>query len=338
MLVRADFPELYLHAIHRGLRVVVFTNGTLVTETVADLLDRYRPLSVEVSLYGATRETYERITRVPGSYVKCRAGIDRLRARGIPVKLKTMAMTWNLDEIDDMRALAAARGLEFKYDGLLNPRVDCGANRNGELQLRPEQIVALDLNDPERARRLREACQEELRPGTEVTAGDYVYSCGAGRNSFTVDPYGRLQLCQLSRRASFDLREAGFAAGWNDYFPVLRERRWQSNAVCRSCSLMNLCGSCPGAAEMEHGDVEAMVPRFCEITHLRTHALMAEVPGHRRDATCCLGQGRGTTPEVEAAARAGGCGSCSHSEGVVTPLIQIGRRKPSSPDATRPAV
>src|SRR6267142_1949676 len=122
VLVRPDFPELYLYAIRKGLRVTVFTNGTLVTEAVADLLDEYRPLMVEVSLYGATRETYERITRVPGSFAKCLQGIDRLRARGIPLELKTMAMTWNVDEIDAMRDLARARGLEFKHDGLLNPR------------------------------------------------------------------------------------------------------------------------------------------------------------------------------------------------------------------------
>jgi radical SAM protein with 4Fe4S-binding SPASM domain len=329
VLVRPDFPELYLYAIQKGLRVTLFTNGTLVTDAIADLLDRYRPMMVEVSLYGATPETYERITRVPGSYAKCLQGIDRLRARGIPLKLKTMAMTWNVDEIGAMRALAAGRGLEFKHDGLLNARVDCGASRNGELQLRPEQVVALDLRDPERRRALREACDEALQAG-EKPAEEYVYGCGAGRNSFTVDPYGRLQMCQLSRRAYFDLKEAPFAGGWNDLFPMLRERRWQSNSVCRSCSLISLCGSCPGAAELEHGDVEAMVAHFCEITHLRTHALAPEVPGHRRDATCCLGQAREAAAEAPAAA--GGCGSCSHA-GSPEPLIQLALRKPAARSA-----
>jgi len=329
VLVRPDFPELYLYAIGKGLRVTIFTNGTLVTEAIADLLDRHRPLMVEISLYGATRETYERVTRVPGSFAKCLQGIDRLRARGIPLELKTMAMTWNLDEIDAMREMARARGLEFKHDGLLNPRIDCGASRNGELQLRPDQVVALDLRDPERVRRLREVCNEALQAGAPAAPEEYVYGCGAGRNSFTVDPYGRLQMCQLSRRAHFDLRSAPFAGGWNGLFPMLRERRWQSNSVCRSCSLISLCGSCPGAAELEHGDVEAMVAGFCEITHLRTHALAGEVPGHRPDATCCLGQGRGSAPET-AAASAGGCGSCSHAAPAAGSLIQIGR-KPAHP-------
>ena len=44
VLVRPDFPELYLYAIRKGLLVTVFTNGTLVTERIADLFDEYRPL------------------------------------------------------------------------------------------------------------------------------------------------------------------------------------------------------------------------------------------------------------------------------------------------------
>jgi len=323
VLLRRDFPELYLYAIHKGLRVTVFTNGTLITEAIADLFDEYRPLCVEISLYGMSRETYERITRVPGSYDKCIQGIERLRSRGIPLKLKTMAMTWNLEEIGDMEAYARQRGLEFKHDGLLNPRVDCGANRNGELQLRPDQLIALDTADPTRSQKLRKACQEAL--SETASPSEYVYSCGAGRNTFTVDPYGHLQMCQLSRRASFDLSAATFHEGWEEYFPKLRARKWQSNSVCRSCSLLPLCGNCPGAAEMEHGDIEAQVAHFCETTHLRTVALTGEASGHRSDATCCLGRGA----RAASGAAPGGCGSCQPKP---SPLIQISRgRRASSP-------
>jgi len=75
-----------------------------------------------------------------------------------------------------------------------------------------------------------------------------------------VDPYGRLLMCQLSRKSFHDLKSGRFADGWHGLFPKLRERTWQSNEVCRQCSLMALCGSCPGAAEMETGDVEGVVP------------------------------------------------------------------------------
>jgi radical SAM protein with 4Fe4S-binding SPASM domain len=318
VLLRRDFPEVYRHAIARGLRVTVFTNGTMVTEEIARLFEAHRPRAVEITLYGMTAETYERVTRVPGSFARCLEGIDRLLARGIRLKLKTMALTWNAHEIPAMREFARARGCEFQHDGILNPRVDCGASRTGELRLTPEQVVALDLDDPELARRLKESCDEALAgaggdpAAAAAPAEEHVYSCGAGRNTFTVDPYGSLQLCQLSRRNGYDLRAGTFRTGWDEHLPRLRARTWRSNSVCRRCSLASLCASCAGAAELEHGDPEAVVAHFCRITHTRTFALSASVPGHRADASCCLDAATQAVADIGATA--------------APPLIQIGRR------------
>jgi radical SAM protein with 4Fe4S-binding SPASM domain len=330
VLVRSDFAEVYLHALRRGLLVTIFTNGTLVTDAIADLLDEYRPEGVEISLYGMTRETYEKVTGIPGSYDKCLAGIARLVARGIPLKLKTMALTWNRHEVEAMHAYARGLGLDFKFDGLLNPRVDCGANRNGELQLTAAQVLALDLAEPGRLAEFRDFCAQFVPRGDAPVAHERVYTCGAGETSFTVDPYGRLQLCQLSRRAYFDLKQGSFAEGWNEYFPKLRARTWQTGAVCRTCNLMALCGSCPGAAEMEHGDPEAVVAQFCEIAHLRAHAVMGESSGHRSDALCCLGRGTlgGRPAEVVERLINSSCGSgCGSHETPAPKLIQIERRR-----------
>jgi radical SAM protein with 4Fe4S-binding SPASM domain len=328
ILVRPDFPELYEYAVKKGLLVTVFTNGTLVTERIADLFAEYRPDTIEISLYGMTRETYERVTQVPGSYDKCLAGIQRLLDRGLPLKLKTMALTWNYHEIAAMEEFARSRGLFFRFDSMLNPRVDCGANRNGELQLSAEQALALDLGDPERMEELRRFCEKFTRKDV-VRDSEHVYTCGAGQSSFTVDPYGQLQMCQLSRRNGFDLKEDTFLRGWSERFPELRARKWQENSVCRKCNLMSLCGSCPGAAEMETGSVEGVVREFCEIAHLRAHAAMGGDSGHRRDARCCLGQGvlAGRPDEEVAPLLSEGCGSCGHAAPLQEPaLLQIGRK------------
>ena len=332
VLVRPDFPEIYCHAIASGLRVTVFTNGTMVTEEIADLFDRHRPLAVEITLYGMTAETYDRVTRVPGSFARCLQGIDRLLARGLRLKLKTMALTWNVHEIPAMREFAREKGCEFQHDGILNPRVDCGASRTGELRLTPAQVVALDLDDPEQARRLKEACDEALSADHSGPGDEQVYSCGAGRNTFTVDPYGSLQLCQLSRRNGYDVKAGTFDQGWNHHLPALRARTWQSNDVCRRCSLISLCASCAGASELEHGDPETIVAHFCEVTHLRTFALSTTVSGHVPDATCCLGAGGKAVTEGSPGsvrvdpAEASGCGSGGCGTAMPTPLIQIGRR------------
>jgi radical SAM protein with 4Fe4S-binding SPASM domain len=331
ILVRPDFPELYLYARQKGLLVTIFTNGTLVTDRIADLFVEHTPETIEITLYGMTRETYERVTRVPGSYEKCLAGIRRLVDRGLPLTLKTMALTWNQAEIEAMQAYARDLGLDFRLDSSLNPRVDCGANRNDELQIDPERALQIDLGTPGMLEELKEFCERLTRPDMEFDT-DHVYTCGAGQTSYTVDPYGRLQMCQLSRRNFHDVKGGTFAEGWHELFPRLRDRTWQSNETCRHCNLMALCGSCPGAAEMETGDPEAIIPGFCELTHLRAWAAMGEGSGHRRDATCCLGKGHlSTRPDDEIAARLGaGCGSCGHADPEAAPaerLIRLQRQR-----------
>lgn len=329
VLVRPDFPELYLYARSRGLLVTIFTNGTMITDRIADLFAEHTPETVEITLYGMTKATYDRVTRVPGSYEKCLEGIQRLVDRNIPLTLKTMALTWNQNEVEAMEAYARGLGLDFRFDSSLNPRVDCGANRNGELQISPERAVELDLGSPGMLEDLREFCNRVARPEMQHDT-EHVYTCGAGQNSFTVDPYGRLQMCQLSRKNFHDLNEGPFAQGWHELFPRLRARTWQSNTTCGKCNLMSLCGSCPGAAEMETGDPEAIIPGFCEVTHLRAWAAMGEESGHRRDATCCLGDGRlAAQPDEEIAASVGGgCGSCGHSSPEPEEkLIRLERRR-----------
>jgi radical SAM protein with 4Fe4S-binding SPASM domain len=320
VLVRTDFRELYLHARSRGLLVTVFTNGTLVTDEIADLFAEHRPELVEITLYGMTKATYERVTQIPGSYEKCLAGIRRLVDRGVHVGLKTIALSWNFAEVRAMQSYAESLGLPFRFDSALNARVDCGANRNGELQLDPRKAIELDLADPERLRELKEFCERFARPDRERDT-EHVYTCGAGYSSFTVDPYGQLQLCQLSRRSGYDLKEGTFAQGWDEHFPRLRERKWRTNGVCRACNLLSLCSNCSGAAELETGDPEGFVPQFCELAHLRAWAAMGETSGHREDASCCkekaVDAARGVAPPTS------GCGS---PEPAGERLIQIQRR------------
>jgi hypothetical protein len=56
-LLRPDFEEIYRHARQLGLRVMLFTNATLLTPRLARLLRDVPPLeTVEVSIYGNVRK------------------------------------------------------------------------------------------------------------------------------------------------------------------------------------------------------------------------------------------------------------------------------------------
>jgi MoaA/NifB/PqqE/SkfB family radical SAM enzyme len=123
-LLRGDFEVIYEKAKRLGMLVTVFTNGTLVSPSVLGLFEEFPPLIVEISLYGASDRVYERISGVRGSFRRCLEGIDSLMERGVDVGLKTVLLTKNVRELEEMRGLARDRGLPFRIDAAVFPRLN----------------------------------------------------------------------------------------------------------------------------------------------------------------------------------------------------------------------
>ena len=263
-LIRPDFPEIYRHARRKGMIVTLFTNGTLLTPRIADLLADLRPHSVEITLYGATEVTYERVTQVPGSYDRCRRGIDLLLERGITLSLKAVLLTLNRHELPGMAALADQLDVKFRYDGTLWPRLD-GSDQPFAYRLSLEEMIALDREDPER----RQAWDEQARSfAGQLIRADYIYGCGAGFRSFHVDCSGRLSACIMTRRPAYNLLQGDFREGWEALEAVVHRKRQQETA-CRTCTVGALCTQCPGWSQAVHGDDETPVEFVCELGRLR---------------------------------------------------------------------
>lgn len=268
VLLRPDFHAIYMHAVRRGLLVTLFTNGTLLTPAMVDFLADARPRLLDITLYGATQATYERVTQVPGSYAACMRGIDLALARGLPLGLKTIVLQANRHELDLVQAFAVERGANFRHDALLWPRCDGGEGPYAQ-RLSPREIVDLDLADEKRRAEWR-----ELRDrAPSHTRRDFVYSCGAGRYSFHVDSSGSLSPCMSVRHPTFDLLSGSFAEGWENVLgPAIQVRRTLDTA-CRTCDAGPLCDQCPGWSHAVHGDLETPVDYVCQLGRLRTHLL-----------------------------------------------------------------
>jgi radical SAM protein with 4Fe4S-binding SPASM domain len=301
IFLRPDFFDIYGHAKQKGLLLTLFTNGTLITPRAADHLARYRPFSIEITLYGATRETYERVTGTPGSFGQCLRGISHLRDRGLPLKLKATLSTLNRHEIREMKRFAENDlGLPFRFDALLNARCD---RSPGPLAVRlpPEEVVLLDLSDPERAEALRDFARTQRGHASDGSHGNSLYPCGGGAHSFAIDPYGRLRACAISPDEGFDLRAGSFQEGWGRFLAQVREQTIDRTTKCLRCSLRLLCGMCPANGELECGDPQQPVDFLCRVAHLRAYALGITAAPHG-DCEYCPG-GRSHADMIQAVAR-----------------------------------
>jgi len=286
IFLRPDLLDIYAHARRKGLLITLFTNATLVTPAIADALAVRRPFSIEISLYGHTRETHERITGVPGSYEATRRGIRLLLERGLNPIVKTMVMRQNRHELRDMRRMVEEEmGLEFRYDTMLNPRID-GSPDPLRARLSPEEIVALDLEDPRRRTEWVRFCRDFPGPAREGNRRDALFDCGGGWQSFAIDPEGRLSNCLLWTRQTYDLRQGSFQDGWEIFLAEQMERKARRKTPCSACGIKDMCGMCPANGVLECRDPEEPVDFLCRVAHLRAYALDIPVPPHGDCAYC----------------------------------------------------
>jgi radical SAM protein with 4Fe4S-binding SPASM domain len=279
IFARADFLEIYSYAKSKGFLITLFTNATLITERIADFLAANPPFDIEVTLYGRTKATYESLTGIPGSFEKCLRGIELIRDRGLPLKLKTVALTINKHEIASMKRFAADLGVEFKFDPMISPRIDCSSSPLA-VRLSPADIVSLDLEDSERVSEWRRLALDCAPPVPSVAEDKLLYECGGGVNSFAIDPYGDMTICVLSHVDRYNVRDGSVRDGWEHFLYGIRAKKTSRITKCTMCALKSLCGSCAANSELETGDAETPVDFLCQTAHLRAEVFGIDVPAH----------------------------------------------------------
>jgi radical SAM protein with 4Fe4S-binding SPASM domain len=277
-LLRPDFPDIYLLLKRKGLLVSVFTNACLITPAHVELFRQYPPRDIEVSVYGVTRDTYEAVTRQPGSFHAFERGLDLLQAAGIPVRLKAMVLRANLHELPAIAAYCRARTHDyFRFDPLLHLRYDGDPIRNADIldqRLTPAEIAAVEAADPERSTAMQRDCDNLIfEPHTGAGCG-HLFHCGAGQGSFSVRYDGYFRLCASLNHPDtlYDLRRGSLAEAWGEHVAAVRARTSDSQAFqqsCRVCPLINLCLWCPAHGHLETGHMDGHSPYFCQVAHAR---------------------------------------------------------------------
>ena len=208
-LSRSDFFDIYEHAKAKGFLITVFTNGTLVTEEIADRFASLPPHRIEISLHGLTERTFEEVTQGKGSHQRCMSAIRLLLDRKLPVLLKTTAMTVNKDEILSIKRYVDGLGsVGYKLGEEMRPTLD-GSDAPGRFGLSQAELLELNRQD---SALWDEACAKDALEGT--------LTCQSGKRTFHIDAYGQIQLCSGNRRQGYDLRRGSFKEGFYDHLPT----------------------------------------------------------------------------------------------------------------------
>ncbi len=307
-LLRGDFEEIYLFARKLGLRVMLFTNATLISPELADLFAQVPPRElVEVSVYGLGPETHDAVTRAAGSFKAARRGLELLAGRRVPFFIKSALLPVNMNEKARLERWAC--GLSGQSQAAWAMFLDLRSRRDdGKNGLIRSLRVA-----PEEVRRstaaLPPAERDELLRFIAAHAGfqgDRLFGCLAAGGKGAVDAYGGFQYCLLLRHPDtvFDLKEGSLRAAVTVHLPAVRAMKAHSPDYlgrCGRCFIKSLCLQCPAKSWAEHGTLDTPVEYLCEVAHAQTVGLGLLAEGEKAWAvgdwekrvarTCVTGSG-----------------------------------------------
>ncbi len=295
-VLRQDLPELIDHAVKRGMRAVISTNGTLITGEKARIFSARSLSYIGVSLDGVG-EVNDAFRGVKGAYEKALAGIRNAKKAGIKVGLRFTINKRNVGEVARVFDLIEEEGIErvcfyhLVYAGrgsaLMNEDLSHEETRQVVDYIldrtkaffdmgRPIEVLTVDnhADGPYLYLRLLEEDPGRAKEVYELLMMNEGNASGVG--IACVDEEGNVHADQFWRHYTFgNVRERPFSEIWTDVsdplMAKLKEKKRHVRGRCAACRWLSVCGgNFRVRAEARYGDVWADDPQ-CYLTDEEIH-------------------------------------------------------------------
>lgn len=254
-----------------GMIITINTNGTLIDEAWADFFAENKPRRINITLYGASNETYERLCHYPGGLDKAVNGIRLLRERNIDVKVNGSLAKANVDDRMKIIELGESLDAPVRIDTYMYPSVrERNHAYNNQARLDPEmaakarvEVLQREMGEEVFAQyRKIQLDEAENTPEGEAVPGQM--ACRAGKSSFVVNWQGEMRSCVVLDKPSIPLRDVEFEEAWK--FTKKETESLRISARCSSCKLRKVCNTCVAAAIAETGKADGVPEYLCRYT------------------------------------------------------------------------
>jgi len=270
-LLREDILEIAAYGDKKGLRMVLATNGTLVTREIAGKMIKAGIQRVSVSIDGMDAQSHDAFRNVQGAFAGAIAGIEAMKKAGMEFQINTTITKANLDQLQGIMDLAIRLGAAAHHIFLLVP-----TGRGKEMAEQaisptdyektlnwfhekstncPIQLKATCAPHYYRILKQRKGKRLTKNTGAESALHTMTRGCLGGSAFCFISHTGQVQPCGYLELDCGRIREKNFKDIWNNSptFKNLRDLN-QYKGKCGRCEFIKVCGGCRARAYEITGD------------------------------------------------------------------------------------
>lgn len=269
-----NFKELYIELYKMGFCISINTNGTMVDESVIEWLKKYPPMRMNITLYGASDETYSRLCRNPNGFTQVTRAISLLKENNIQVKLNCSVTPYNKDDLKKIIDFADDNDLiiqptAYMFPPLRKDETSIGKND----RFTPEEsalygaYIGLYQNGYESFKAYidsDELAMYDVDDECGIVEGD-IMRCRAGITSFWMTWEGKLLPCGMIPDGGLDPWKVGFKQAWQHANDIVKGIRLPVR--CAGCAKKKLCKACAAMVYTETGTFDQVPQYRCDMTH-----------------------------------------------------------------------
>lgn len=278
-LLRPDFADIYSGLAEMGIMLTLNTNGTLINEFIVQCMEQNPPEKVNITLYGASRDTYQKVCGSANGYEAALRGICLLKEAKIPVCINTTYTRHNASDMEYIVSFAKKNSIPIRMTSYLFPPLRCGRETDVSCLLSPDEYgrlgAAFDrvtMNSAQKKRRADILTRVQEHPSALPSEGTAA-SCMAGRGAFWVTWDGRLLPCGMLPQLGRSLKSESFTNIWSGLAHVMDGQTLPIK--CSGCHKRVLCPVCIAVTQSVNEPPEALC-QYCD-------SYIAAITGMQRD-------------------------------------------------------
>lgn len=270
-----EFREILTGLQKMGFVISINSNGTLIDAETVSWLKSAPPTRINITLYGASNETYRRLCGNSLGFTQVTNAIRRLRDAGIMVKLNCSVTPYNASDLEEIFAFAKRENLLIQATSYMFPPLRRDPTKIGwNDRFSPEDAAYYSakieslLNGPEAFLKTPDGEIPPLPSETEdgcSTSGERI-RCRAGKCSFWVTWEGQFMPCgMVPSSEECNVFESGFDASWQKARQIADNIRLPGK--CAACALKDSCRACAAMVMTESGCFSKVPEYRCRMTH-----------------------------------------------------------------------